>query len=42
VHEQSQPWEKLDEVIEEIMELMIRSADNVSKERLYRKKEEAT
>jgi hypothetical protein len=39
LHEQSQPWEQLDEVIEEIMELMIRSADTVSKERLNRKKE---
>jgi hypothetical protein len=38
LHEQSQPLEQLDEVIEEIRELMIRSAETVSKEKLSRKK----
>jgi hypothetical protein len=39
LHEQSQPWEQLDEVIEEIMDLMIRSADTINNERLNKKKE---
>jgi hypothetical protein len=32
LHEQTQPWEQLDEVIEEIMELMLKSADTASEE----------
>jgi hypothetical protein len=38
LHEQDQPWEQLDEVIKEIMELMIRSAETSSKEQLSRRK----
>jgi hypothetical protein len=38
LNEQSQPGEQLDEVIEEIMELMIRSVDASSKEKLGRRK----
>jgi hypothetical protein len=34
LHEQSQPLEQLDEVIEEIRELMLGSAETVSKEKL--------
>ena len=37
LHEQSQPWEQLDEVIEEIMELMIQSAETANEERLSRR-----
>jgi hypothetical protein len=42
LHEQGQPLEQLDVVISEIRELMLKSADTVSKERLNRKKEAAT
>jgi hypothetical protein len=38
LQKQSQPWEQLDAVIEEIMELMIRSAETASKERLSRRR----
>jgi hypothetical protein len=38
LHEQSQPLEQLDEVIEEIMELMLRSAETASEERLSRRR----
>jgi Cu2+-containing amine oxidase len=38
LHEQSQPREQLDEVIDMIRELMIRSVETVSKERLSRRK----
>jgi hypothetical protein len=38
LHEQSQPLEQLDEVIEKIRELMIRSAETASKEKLSRKR----
>jgi hypothetical protein len=41
LHEQGQPLEQLDEVIDMIRELMIRSAETVSKERLSRRKEAA-
>jgi hypothetical protein len=37
LHEQSQPWEQLDEVIEEIRRLMLGSAETSSKERLGRR-----
>jgi hypothetical protein len=37
LHEQNQLWEQLDEVIEEIIELMIWSADTASRERLSRR-----
>jgi hypothetical protein len=37
LQKQNQPWEQLDEVISEIMELMLKSADNASRERLGRK-----
>jgi hypothetical protein len=37
----SQPWEQLDEVIEEIMEFMIWSATTASEEQLSRRKEAA-
>jgi hypothetical protein len=40
LHEQSQPLEQLDEVIEEIRELMIRSAETASEEKLSREVEE--
>jgi hypothetical protein len=39
LHEQGQPLEQLDEVIEEIRELMLGSAETVSKEKLSRRKE---
>jgi hypothetical protein len=42
LNEQSQPLEQLDEVIEEIRELMIRSARTASEEQLSRKEEAAT
>jgi hypothetical protein len=42
LHEQGQPLEQLDEVIEEIRELMIRSVETASKEGLGRKEEAAT
>jgi hypothetical protein len=42
LHEQGQPLEQLDEVIEEIRELMLGSAETVSKEKLSRRKEAAT
>jgi hypothetical protein len=38
LHEQSQPLEQLDEVIEMIRELMIRSAETASEEKLSRKR----
>jgi hypothetical protein len=38
LHEQSQPWEQLDEVIEEIRRLMLRSAETASEERLSRRR----
>jgi hypothetical protein len=41
LHEQSQPLEQLDEVIEEIREMMLGSAETVSKEKLSRRKEAA-
>jgi hypothetical protein len=41
LHEQSQPLEQLDEVIEKIRELMIRSVETISKEKLSRRKEAA-
>jgi hypothetical protein len=41
LHEQGQPLEQLDEVIDMIRELMIRSSETVSKERLSRRKEAA-
>jgi hypothetical protein len=34
LQKESQPWEQLDEIIEEIRRLMIRSAEAVSKEKL--------
>jgi hypothetical protein len=37
LQKQDQPWEQLDEVIEEIMELMLKSADTASRERLSRR-----
>jgi hypothetical protein len=37
LQEQGQPLEQLDEVIEEIMELMLKSADTASRERLSRR-----
>jgi hypothetical protein len=40
LHEQSQPLEQLDEVIEKIRRLMIESAETASKEKLGRRKEE--
>ena len=40
LHEQSQPLEKLDEVIEMIRELMIRLAENSSEDKLSREVEE--
>jgi hypothetical protein len=36
LQKESQPWEQLDEIIEEIRRLMIRSAEAVSKEKLSR------
>jgi hypothetical protein len=39
LHEQGQPLEQLDEVIEEIRELMIRIARTTSEDRLRRRKE---
>jgi hypothetical protein len=42
LHEQSQPLEQLDEVIEEIRRADDRSAETASKEKLGRRKEEAT
>jgi len=42
LYEQSQPLEKLDEVIEEIMELMIQSTETSSEERLSRREETTT
>jgi hypothetical protein len=42
LHEQNQPLEQLDEVIEMIRELMIRSAETANKEKLSREEEEAT
>jgi hypothetical protein len=41
LHEQGQLLEQPDEVIDMIRELMIRSAETISKERLSRRKEEA-
>jgi hypothetical protein len=41
LHEQDQPWEQLDKVIMEIMQLMLKSAQTASKEQLGRKKEAA-
>jgi hypothetical protein len=38
LHEQGQPLEQLDEVIKEIRELMLGSAETVSKEKLSRRK----
>jgi hypothetical protein len=38
LHEQSQPLEQLDEVIEKIRRLMVESAETASKEKLGRKK----
>jgi hypothetical protein len=37
LHEQSQPLEQLDEVIEKIRRLMVESAETASKEKLGRK-----
>jgi hypothetical protein len=37
LHELNQPLEQLDKVIEEIMELMLRSTDTASKEKLSRR-----
>jgi hypothetical protein len=42
LHEQNQPGEQLDKVIEEIMELMIRSVETASEERLGRKEATTT
>jgi hypothetical protein len=42
LQKQDQPREQLDEVIEEIMELMVKTADTASKERPSRRKEAAT
>ena len=42
LQQKNQPLEKLDEVIKEIMELMLKSADTTSKERLSRRKVAAT
>jgi hypothetical protein len=39
LHEQDQPLEQLDAVIEEIRRLMLRSAETSSEEQLSRKKE---
>jgi hypothetical protein len=41
LHEQGQRLEQLDEVIEVIRELMVRSAETVSEEKLSRRKEAA-
>jgi hypothetical protein len=41
LHDPSQPWEQLDEVIEDIRRLMLRSAETASEERLGRRKEAA-
>jgi hypothetical protein len=41
LQQQDQPLEQLDEVIEEIRELMLKSAGTTSKEQLSRKKEAA-
>jgi hypothetical protein len=38
LHEQSQPREKLDEVVDMIREMMTQSIETVSKERLSRRK----
>jgi hypothetical protein len=40
LHEQNQPLEQLDEVIEKIRELMIRSTETASEEKLSREVEE--
>ena len=37
LHEQDQPWEQLDEVIEKIMELMLGSTRTASEEKLRRR-----
>jgi hypothetical protein len=42
LHEQSQPLEQLDEVIEKIRRLMVESAETTSKEELGRKVAAAT
>ena len=42
LHEQDQPLEELDEVIKEIMELMMRSVETVSEEKLGREEAAAT
>jgi hypothetical protein len=42
LQKQDQPWEQLDEVISEIRELMLKSADTASREKLSRSREEAT
>jgi hypothetical protein len=42
LQQKNQPLEKLDEAIKEIMELMLKSADTASKERLSRRKAAAT
>jgi hypothetical protein len=41
LQEQDQPWEQLDKVIMEIMQLMLKSAQTASKEKLGRRKEAA-
>jgi hypothetical protein len=41
LYEQNLPLEQLDEVIMEIMEMMLKSADTTSRERLSRKEEAA-
>jgi hypothetical protein len=38
LQKESQPWEKLDEIIEEIIKLMIKSIEAVSKGKLSRGK----
>jgi hypothetical protein len=42
LHEQIQPLEQLDEVIEEIRELMMRSAETTNKEKLGRREATTT
>jgi hypothetical protein len=41
LQKQNQPWEKLDKVIMEIMQMMLKSAQTTSKERLSRREEAA-
>jgi hypothetical protein len=38
LHEQSQPLEQLDEVIEKIMELMVKSSETTNNEKISRRK----